>query len=60
MQPFLEHGLTFYALVMVSVGDESVNKYITSAPHAEFFLNLVTFFRRQCIDLDSLVSDANK
>ncbi|XP_068326196.1 protein TRANSPARENT TESTA 9-like isoform X3 [Pyrus communis] len=42
------------------VGDESVNKYVTSAPHADYFSNLVKFFRRQCINLNALVSDSTK
>ncbi|ONI27194.1 hypothetical protein PRUPE_1G073600 [Prunus persica] len=42
------------------VGDESVNRYVTSAPHADYFSNLVTFFRKQCINLNALVSDTMK
>ncbi|XP_048447926.1 protein TRANSPARENT TESTA 9 isoform X2 [Pyrus x bretschneideri] len=42
------------------VGDESVNRYVTSAPHADYFSNLVKFFRRQCINLNALVSDSTK
>ncbi|KAB2600042.1 hypothetical protein D8674_010313 [Pyrus ussuriensis x Pyrus communis] len=42
------------------VGDESVNRYVTSAPHADYFSNLVTFFRKQCINLNALVSDSMK
>uniref|UniRef100_A0A5B6ZMZ0 FPL domain-containing protein n=1 Tax=Davidia involucrata TaxID=16924 RepID=A0A5B6ZMZ0_DAVIN len=40
------------------VGDECVNRYVTSAPHADYFLNLVTFFREQCISLKRLVLDS--
>lgn len=50
-------NLTLYIYI---AGDDSVNRYVTSAPHAEYFLNLVTFFRKQCIDLNRLVSDATK
>ncbi|XP_061990548.1 protein TRANSPARENT TESTA 9 isoform X2 [Rosa rugosa] len=39
------------------VGDDSVNRYVTSAPHSDYFSNLVKFFRKQCIDLNVLVSD---
>lgn len=41
-------------------GDDSVNRYVTSPPHTEYLLNLVTFFRKHCIDLNQLVSDATK
>ncbi|KAM7274315.1 hypothetical protein ACFE04_028979 [Oxalis oulophora] len=37
------------------VGDGGVNRYVTSSPHAEYFSNLISFFRKQCIDLDRLV-----
>ncbi|XP_038889910.1 protein TRANSPARENT TESTA 9 isoform X2 [Benincasa hispida] len=37
------------------VGDDYVNRFITSPPHAEYFSNLVTFFRKQCINLNELV-----
>ncbi|KAM1499923.1 hypothetical protein ACFX15_022081 [Malus domestica] len=42
------------------VGEESVNRYVTSAPHADYFSNLVKFFRKQCINLNALVSDSTK
>ncbi|XP_030952476.1 protein TRANSPARENT TESTA 9 isoform X1 [Quercus lobata] len=42
------------------VGDDCVNRYVTSAPHADYFSNLVMFFRKQCISLNGLVSDALK
>ncbi|CAN4084847.1 unnamed protein product [Withania somnifera] len=38
------------------VGDEAVNKFVTSDPHADYFSNLVKFFRKQCINLDKLVN----
>ncbi|GAV59701.1 FPL domain-containing protein [Cephalotus follicularis] len=41
------------------VGDDSVNTYITRTPHADYFSNLVSFFRKQCIDLNGLVSYEN-
>ncbi|CAK9325834.1 unnamed protein product [Citrullus colocynthis] len=37
------------------VGDDYVNRFITSPPHAEYFSNLVTFFKKQCINLNELV-----
>jgi len=40
-----------YFYVQFSVGDDSVNRYITSAPHTDYFSNLVSFFRKQCMDL---------
>ncbi|KAK0571130.1 hypothetical protein LWI29_011514 [Acer saccharum] len=42
------------------VGDDSVNRFITSDPYAEYFSNFVKFFCKQCIDLDRLVSHINK
>ncbi|PHT57287.1 hypothetical protein CQW23_05773 [Capsicum baccatum] len=38
------------------VGDEAVNKFVASDPHADYFSNLVKFFREQCINLDKLVT----
>ncbi|KAE9609879.1 hypothetical protein Lalb_Chr07g0180711 [Lupinus albus] len=40
------------------VGDDSVNRYITTAPHRDYFSNLVSFFRKQSMDLNRLVSNA--
>ena len=42
-------------LILISVGDDYVNRFITSPPHAEYFSNLVYFFRKQCIKLNELV-----
>lgn len=42
------------------VGDDSVNKFVTSAPHFDYFSNLVSFFREQCINLSKLVSECPK
>ncbi|XP_057429268.1 protein TRANSPARENT TESTA 9-like isoform X2 [Lotus japonicus] len=42
------------------VGDDSVNRYITSAPHTDYFSNLVSFFRKQCINLNKLVYETLK
>ncbi|KAI8565881.1 hypothetical protein RHMOL_Rhmol03G0295500 [Rhododendron molle] len=42
------------------VGDECVNDYVSSDPHADYFLNLVKFFQEQCISLNTLVLDASK
>ncbi|XP_062164002.1 protein TRANSPARENT TESTA 9 [Alnus glutinosa] len=42
------------------VGDDCVNRYLTSGIHMEYFSNLVTFFRKQCITLKGMVSDAVK
>ncbi|KAI5415098.1 protein TRANSPARENT TESTA 9 isoform X1 [Lathyrus oleraceus] len=38
------------------VGDDSVNRYISSAPHTDYFSNLISFFRKQSMDLNKLVS----
>ncbi|XP_057497807.1 protein TRANSPARENT TESTA 9-like isoform X2 [Actinidia eriantha] len=42
------------------VGDECVNKYVSSAPHADYFLSLVKFFQERCISLNALFLDASK
>ncbi|XVF19047.1 hypothetical protein REPUB_Repub11eG0076800 [Reevesia pubescens] len=42
------------------VGDDFVNKFVTSAPHSDHFSNLVSFFREQCINLSKLVSECPK
>ncbi|KAG6705914.1 hypothetical protein I3843_07G194400 [Carya illinoinensis] len=42
------------------VGDDGVNRYVTSAIHADYFSNLVTFFHKQCVTLNGLVSGAAK
>ncbi|KAB1996609.1 hypothetical protein ES319_D13G242900v1 [Gossypium barbadense] len=42
------------------VGDEFVNKFIASAPHSDYFSNLVSFFRDQCINLSKLFSERPK
>ncbi|CAL0330322.1 unnamed protein product [Lupinus luteus] len=39
------------------VGDDSVNRYITTPPHRDYFPNLVSFFRKQSMDLNRLVSN---
>ncbi|RDX61896.1 Protein CLEC16A-like protein, partial [Mucuna pruriens] len=39
------------------VGDDSVNRYITSTPHKDYFSNLVSFLRNQSMDLNKLLSD---
>lgn len=45
---------------VLTVGDEAVNKFVASAPHADYFSNLVKFFGEQCISLDKLVVNASK
>ncbi|KAK9097477.1 hypothetical protein Sjap_022974 [Stephania japonica] len=42
------------------VGDEAVNRYVTSGSLADYFSNLVTYFRKQCVALDGLVSRASQ
>ncbi|XP_010526377.1 PREDICTED: uncharacterized protein LOC104803958 isoform X2 [Tarenaya hassleriana] len=39
------------------VGDESVNTYVASPPHTEYFSKLVLFFQKQCKDLSAMVLD---
>ena len=43
-----------------SVGDEFVNRFVVKVPHADYFSSLLTFFRKQCIDLNGLVSETLK
>ncbi|KAL3830141.1 hypothetical protein ACJIZ3_018943 [Penstemon smallii] len=42
------------------VGDDAVNRFVSRAPHADYFLNLVNFFRDQCTNLNMLVSNSSK
>ncbi|CAN8257621.1 unnamed protein product [Cochlearia groenlandica] len=42
------------------VGDESVNDYVVSQPHTEYFSKLVTFFQKQCMDLSAMVLNTLK
>ncbi|KAK4757282.1 hypothetical protein SAY87_007409 [Trapa incisa] len=41
------------------VGDDGVNQFVASSPHAKYFSNMVKFFCRQCIDLNKLLSNAS-
>lgn len=50
----------FDFITLFPVGDECVNDYVSSDPHADYFLNLVKFFREQCISLNTLALDASK
>lgn len=38
------------------VGDEYVNKYVSSIPQSDYFSDLVKYFQKQCISLDDMVS----
>uniref|UniRef100_M4D6R4 FPL domain-containing protein n=1 Tax=Brassica campestris TaxID=3711 RepID=M4D6R4_BRACM len=42
------------------VGDESVNDYVVSQPHTEYFSKLVSFFQKQCMDLSAMVLNTLK
>ncbi|XP_011020065.1 PREDICTED: uncharacterized protein LOC105122565 isoform X4 [Populus euphratica] len=42
------------------VGDESVNRLVAKAPHADYFSNLLTVFQKQCIYLNGMVSETLK
>nr|CAD40431.3 OSJNBa0035B13.4 [Oryza sativa Japonica Group] len=39
----------------LSVGDESVNRFVSRAPLSDYFSDMVNHFQKQCIDLDKLV-----
>ncbi|XP_047980988.1 protein TRANSPARENT TESTA 9 isoform X2 [Salvia hispanica] len=40
------------------VGDDTVNRFVSKAPHSDYFVNLIEFFRDRCIHLNSIVSNA--
>ncbi|KAG6437762.1 hypothetical protein SASPL_102690 [Salvia splendens] len=42
------------------VGDDTVNRFVSKAPHSDYFVNLIEFFRDRCIHLNSIVSNAKK
>ncbi|KAL9260647.1 TRANSPARENT TESTA 9-like protein [Drosera capensis] len=42
------------------VGDESVNRFVTTRSLANYFRDLVSFLRKQCTDLSDLVHQASK
>ncbi|AEE77444.1 CLEC16A-like protein [Arabidopsis thaliana] len=42
------------------VGDESVNDYVVSPPHTEYFSKLISFFQKQCMDLSAMVLNTLK
>ncbi|KAH6794191.1 CLEC16A-like protein [Perilla frutescens var. hirtella] len=42
------------------VGDDAVNRFVSRAPHADYFLNLIKFFRDQCIHLNLVISNGKK
>lgn len=42
------------------VGDVSVNRYVTSGTLANYFTDLVTFFKKQCLTLNDLVVEASR
>ncbi|KAG6434282.1 hypothetical protein SASPL_105906 [Salvia splendens] len=42
------------------VGDDTVNIFVSRAPHSDYFVNLIEFFRDRCIHLNSIVSNAKK
>uniref|UniRef100_A0A0R0L4J4 FPL domain-containing protein n=1 Tax=Glycine max TaxID=3847 RepID=A0A0R0L4J4_SOYBN len=55
--------LTIVCVVTLTIyhfGDECVNMYITSVPHTDYFSNLVSFFKNQCMDLNRLISETLK
>jgi protein CLEC16A len=43
-----------------AVGDESVNDYVVSPPHTEYFSKLISFFQKQCMDLSAMVLNTLK
>ena len=56
------HALNLYftlacynIILLLSVGDESVNRFVSRAPLSDYFSDIVKHFQKQCIDLDKLV-----
>ncbi|GJN27907.1 hypothetical protein PR202_gb15970 [Eleusine coracana subsp. coracana] len=41
--------------LLFSVGDESVNRFVSRVPLSDYFSDMVQHFQKQCIDLDKLV-----
>ncbi|KAI6682632.1 hypothetical protein NL676_036513 [Syzygium grande] len=48
------------SLNVYHVGDETVNRFVASSPQSKYFSNLVKYFRKLCLELSELVSDALK
>ena len=42
-------------ILLLSVGDESVNRFVSRVPLSDYFSDMVKHFQKQCIDLDKLV-----
>lgn len=45
---------------LFSVGDESVNRFISRVPLSDYFSDIVQHFQKQCIDLDRLVAHSSR
>jgi protein CLEC16A len=44
--------------LLFSVGDESVNRFVSRVPLSDYFSDVVQHFQKQCIDLDKLVASS--
>ncbi|CAN1284333.1 Protein TRANSPARENT TESTA 9, partial [Linum perenne] len=40
------------------VGDGPVNRFVSKAPYDRYFTELISFFRKQCIDLNGMISES--
>lgn len=49
-----------FVLLLFSVGDSAVNRFVTNTPLSNFFSDLVTHFKKQCFDLHGWVTEASK
>ena len=45
---------------LFSVGDESVNRFVSRVPLSDYFSDIVQHFQKQCIDLDKLVAHSSR
>ena len=45
---------------LFSVGDESVNRFVSRVPLSDYFSDIVQHFQKQCIDLDKLVARSSR
>ncbi|XP_057420756.1 protein TRANSPARENT TESTA 9-like isoform X3 [Lotus japonicus] len=57
-EKMVRNAVRAVTLNVYHVGDDSLNRYITREPHTDYFSNLVSFLRKQSMDLSRLVSTA--
>jgi hypothetical protein len=52
--------VTNYLCLFCSVGDETVNAFVSRPPLSEYFSETVRHFQKQCINLDKLVTQLSR